>query len=94
LNKRNGGETVPNVSFPCAFCQTQARRAVVAEPQLRSSSHLGDMAAHPYRVLSTDGIQNVIQAISQIPIFHKDHVLRDETIGRRREYCGIAVQQK
>jgi hypothetical protein len=52
------------------------------------------MAAHPHRVLGTDGIQNVIQAISQIPIFHKDHVLRDETIGRRREYCGIAVQQK
>jgi hypothetical protein len=47
-----------------------------------------------HRVLGADRIQNVIQAISRIPIFHKDHVLRDETIGRRREYYGIAVQQK
>jgi hypothetical protein len=65
-----------------------------AEPQLRSSSHLRYIAARPGGVLSADRIQNVIQAIPLIPIFHKDHVLRDETIVRRGEYCGIAVQQK
>jgi hypothetical protein len=65
-----------------------------ATPQLRSSSHLGYIAARPDGVMCPGHIQNVIQAIPRIPIFHKDHVLRDETIVRRREYCGIAVQQK
>jgi hypothetical protein len=39
--------------------------------------------AHPDQVTRADRIQNVIQAISRIPIFHKDHALRDETIVRR-----------
>jgi hypothetical protein len=76
------------------FVKHVAPSGMAAEPQVRSSSHLRYIAARPDAVLGADRIQNVIQAIPRIPIFHKDHVLRDETIVRRREYCGIAVQQK
>jgi hypothetical protein len=47
-----------------------------------------------YNDLGEGPVQNVIQAISRIPTFHKDHVLRDETIVRRGENGEIAVQQK
>jgi hypothetical protein len=67
---------------------------VAREPRyLRIGSHLRHFPVGNASVLCSDPIQNVIQAVSTFPHFHKDHVVRgDPTIGRR-ESLGIAVQQ-